>query len=345
MKNNIRWAHHLVGRFSKQNILVVGDLMLDRYVHGSVVRISPEAPVPVVRVTQEQHMPGGAANVARNVGALGGGALLSGIVGQDPPGQELITVLNRCGVGTRNVLALRGVRTTVKTRVLAEHQQVVRVDWEEPLNLSRDQMRLFGNRVGKLVRHVDGVIIEDYSKGAIRQELIDAVLAVAIPRKIPVALDPKDNASLRVNGITVATPNRREAFTLARVPETPPHQDPLKDKPLLTVAEILMEQWRPQFLVITLGPQGLLLVARDRPPLYMPTVAREVFDVSGAGDTFVATILLALAAGAMPDEAAELANCASGVVVGKIGTASCTAAELLNFLNLLVQTGVETVHP
>ncbi|MCA1809474.1 MAG: bifunctional heptose 7-phosphate kinase/heptose 1-phosphate adenyltransferase [Kiritimatiellia bacterium] len=344
MKNRIQWASRLMRRFARRRILVVGDLMLDRYIYGSVNRISPEAPVPVVRVDRERNVPGGAANVARNVQTLGGRAVLGGVLGRDDAGRRLLEVLREADVDTRGVLQTGAWRTTLKTRVLAERQQVVRIDWEDRFALDERSLRRFHRLATSLVAEVDGVILEDYSKGAVDQALVDALLRAARQRGVPIALDPKDNAELRVEGITVATPNRREAFLMARLPERAPEPQPLEDRPLLRVAEILMEQWQPLFLVITLGGQGLLLLDRHRAPRHIPTVAREVFDVSGAGDTVIATLLLALAAGAEHLEAAELANCAAGVVVGKVGTAGCTARELLDFLEILRQTGMDQVR-
>jgi len=192
------------------------------------------------------------------------------------------------------------------------------------------------------VRSMSGVIIADYAKGAIGQDVVDVVLRAARRNGIPVALDPKEHDALKLPGLTVATPNRKEAFALARLPEQPPRANPLKDTPLLRVADILLHKWKPAFLLITLGAQGMLVVSRNCPPRHVATVAREVFDVSGAGDTVIATLLLALSAGADYEAAAELANCAAGVVVGKLGTATCTDRELLDYLDMLTRTGVQT---
>jgi D-beta-D-heptose 7-phosphate kinase/D-beta-D-heptose 1-phosphate adenosyltransferase len=344
MTGKIRWARELVSKFRGRRILVVGDLMLDRYIYGTVSRISPEAPVPVVRVRDEKNMPGGAANVARNIQALGGHALLCGVVGQDRMGQELLAVLARDGVATTGVMQLPGMRTTVKSRIIAERQQVARVDWEDPLIMSPAALRVLCRTAAAAVCRSSGVIIEDYAKGTIRQELVNAVLSAARRAKVPVALDPKQNTGLNVAGITVATPNRKEAFNLAHVPEQAAQPNPLRDEPLIRVAGILMRRWKPLFLAITLGAQGMLLVSRGRAPLHIPTVAREVFDVSGAGDTVIATLLLAMAAGASRLEAAELATCAAGVVVGKPGTAICTSSELMAFYQVLMRSGMDIVR-
>ncbi|MFH0953944.1 MAG: PfkB family carbohydrate kinase [Verrucomicrobiota bacterium] len=325
-------ARKVLAQFAKQRILVVGDLMLDRYVYGMVTRISPEAPVPIVQVTQEKSMPGGASNVAWNIQSLGAHAAVCGVLGPDHSGQELRDLLARGGVGVDGAMDLKGVRTTVKTRIIAERQQVVRVDWEDGFELSGRSLEDLCARAAREVGKATGVIIEDYGKGVIQQPVVDAVLQAAREAGIPSGLDPKENHELNVRGITVATPNRKEAFTIARIEETPAGPNPLEDKGLQRVSEALSKKWSPAMLVITLGAQGILLLAKDAPPKHVPTRAREVFDVSGAGDTVIATCVLALAAGASPVEAAELANYAAGVVVGKIGTATCTQEELLNCL-------------
>lgn len=331
MRNFNDWAPSLVARFRRQKILVVGDMMLDRYLYGAASRLSPEAPVPVVRVLEEKNMPGGAANVARNASALGARVHIRGLVGRDDDGQMLLQALADEGVCTRGVLRARKMRTSVKTRVLAERQQVVRVDWEARPCLNERDRRAFCAAVAAAVPCMTGVIIADYAKGAVAQDLVGTIVRAAQRRNLPVALDPKEDDALIVPGLTVVTPNRKEAFALARLSEQPPCAHPLQDAPLLRVADTLLRKWQPAFLVITLGAQGMLLATRGCPPRHVETVAREVFDVSGAGDTVIATLLLALASGADYERAAELANCAAGVVVGKLGTATCNAREILEY--------------
>jgi len=325
-------AKKILGRFSRQRILVVGDLMLDRYIYGGVSRISPEAPVPIIRVTHEKSMPGGASNVAWNVQSLGGRAAVCGVIGKDADGNELKDILRRGGVCDGGAMEVEGIRTIVKTRVIAERQQVVRVDWEDDFDLAGRTADDFCRRLVSEVKKSTGVIIEDYGKGVIRQSVVDTALKTAKASGIPVGLDPKENHELGLGGITVATPNRKEAFTIAGIRESPAHSNPLEDNMLLNVADILMKKWSPALLLITLGPLGILLLTKNAPPKHVPTRAREVFDVSGAGDTVIAACVLALAAGASQFEAAEMANYAAGVVVGKLGTATCTQQELLNYL-------------
>lgn len=325
-------VRHILSQFKRQRILVVGDLMLDRYISGRVSRISPEAPVPVVHVTSERFVPGGASNVAHNVAVLGGQASVAGVIGRDGAGRDLLSVLQARKVRMGGVLRMPGHPTTVKTRIVAERQQVVRVDWERKLDLGGKGLRTFLSRLQGELQKATGVIIEDYGKGLIRQPIVDLVLKVAKRRGIPVGLDPKDTQSLDIRGITLATPNRKEAFLAAGREDPGHHGDPLRDEELLAVGEKLMSLWRPSMLNITLGAGGMLLLERGAPPRHVPTRAREVFDVSGAGDTVIATCLLATAAGASHVEAAEIANIAAGVVVGKLGTATCTQRELLDYL-------------
>ena len=323
-------AKRLIKQFADQRILVVGDLMLDRYIYGAVRRISPEAPVPVVNVTHEKCMPGGASNVAWNIQTLGGRGEVAGVVGKDRDAQSLTALLKQGDVGVAAVFAYDRVRTTVKTRIIAERQQVVRVDWEDPLELEGEALDACCNLIRSQIAKVDGVIIEDYGKGVIRQAVVDTVVEAARERKIPVGYDPKDDHALNVAGVTVATPNRKEAYHAVGMTEPLRDRPPLEDPDLVEVSKRLMEKWGVELLAITLGPQGMFLLEEGSKPVHVPTRAREVFDVSGAGDTVIAVCTLALAAGATHRETVELANYAAGVVVGKLGTAPCTADELLD---------------
>lgn len=311
-----------------RRILVVGDLMLDRYVYGAVERISPEAPVPVVRVTRETLMPGGGGNVAWNLRAMGAEVSVAGFLGRDREGRALAALFRRRGVNADLSPALAGARTTVKTRIVAERQQVVRVDRDAAPRLSARELDRFRRRVAAAAAKSDGVILADYGKGALSQPIADAALDAAQTAGIPIGLDPK-NPALRVPGITVVTPNRKEAFLIAKLADPGSADDPLADAPLLAAAARNLRHWGARQVLVTLGPHGMLIAAPRRAPLHVPTRAREVFDVSGAGDTVIAVCVLALAAGADFVEAAEIANYAAGVVVGKMGTATCSPDELL----------------
>lgn len=317
----------LLAGFANVNLLVVGDLMLDRYVFGSVTRISPEAPVPVVHVEREESRPGGASNVALNIGALGGGSAVAGVIGADAAGDDLMRTLVDAGIRMDGVVQAPSVQTTVKTRVVAERQQVVRVDREMPAGRFGTGVETLCQRLPALVAAADAVVIEDYGKGVVCQRVVDTVLAAAQTAGVRVGFDPKDNHLLQLPWLTLATPNYREACLAAGLSEAP-LDDPAGSETLREAGRLLSTRWGTELLLITLGSHGMYLLPRSGEELVLPTVAREVFDVSGAGDTVIATALTALAAGATHAEAAELANHAAGVVVGKLGTAVCTRAEL-----------------
>jgi len=293
-----------------------------------VSRISPEAPVPVVEVTSESYYPGGAANVARNVREFGAEVQVAGIAGADAPGARLLELLDAAGIDTTGVLRDLSFSTTVKTRIIARHQQVTRVDRERPATLSAAQTEFILAPVERAIGAVDAVIVADYGKGFLTQPLADRIGRKARAAGKILAVDPHPHTSLVWHDATVIKPNRREAFLEAGIPPSPPVDPPLEDQPLLEAARRLQALWRPASLLITLGAQGMLLLEDDAPPRHLPAQAKDVFDVSGAGDTAISVLALALAAGATPGEAAELANHASAIVVGKLGTATVTAAEL-----------------
>ncbi|MDF7826788.1 PfkB family carbohydrate kinase [Pontiellaceae bacterium B12227] len=332
MKITVTRAREILNSASRKRILVVGDLMMDRFVYGSVSRISPEAPVPVVHVSREKSMPGGACNVASNLLALGGKAAMAGIIGTDSVGAELKEHLSSEGVSLHAVRENGDHPTCVKTRIVADRQQVVRVDREEYIQIDEAEMTAFCAVVEQEIEQADGVIIEDYGKGSVQQQVVDTVLAAAGKKSIPVGYDPKDDHILKMEGVSVVTPNRKEAFGSAGVAEGKPCDDPLSDEALLEVGRVLDEKWKALHTLITLGPHGMLLLNQGDEAQHIPTRAREVFDVSGAGDTVIATYVLALACGATYLEAAELSNFAAGVVVGKLGTATCTQQELIAYM-------------
>jgi D-beta-D-heptose 7-phosphate kinase/D-beta-D-heptose 1-phosphate adenosyltransferase len=318
----------ILARFPGQRLLVVGDVMLDQFIWGRVARISPEAPVPVVEVTRESFFPGGAANVARNLRALGAGVTLLGALGTDSAGLQLRALLDEQGVDTTGLLTDPSRPTTLKTRIVAQHQQIVRFDRENTAPLAPDMAaRLLATYAAGLDR-VAAVVFEDYAKGLLTQPLLDKMHRLAQRRGLITAADPNARHPLKFRGLTAITPNRMEAFAAAGQPYTQPAADVLQDAPLLRVSELLLKRWRPANLLITLGEHGMCLFRAGEQPHHIPTVAQEVFDVSGAGDTAIASLVLALAAGAKPIEAAAISNHAAGIVVGKIGTATCTPDEL-----------------
>lgn len=312
------------------NILVVGDVMLDQFIWGRVSRISPEAPVPVVDFERESFMPGGAANVARNLTALGGKACLFGAVGTDSAARQLKTLLRRQRVDCRGLLDLDGRPTTTKTRIVAGQQQITRLDRESRGDLHPTATQRLLRALRPAVRRADAVIIGDYGKGIITQPLVTALSQECRAQGKWLSLDPKPIHPLDLHGLSLLTPNRKEAFELAGLSDTTRNPNPLKDAQLLRVGEILLKKLSPALLLITLGESGMLLCQRGQKPFHIETVAQEVFDVSGAGDTVIASFTLAIVAGASPLEAAMISNHAAGVVVGKVGTATVSPAELLN---------------
>lgn len=313
----------------RRRLLVVGDVMLDQFIWGGVRRISPEAPVPVVEFQRESFMAGGAANVARNLTSLGAVAQLFGVVGEDSAAEHLTEVLRRDGVDCGGLVAVTDRPTGLKTRVIAHHQHVVRIDRERKGPLcARDAERLLKG-IRAALPGADAVLVGDYAKGVVNQELLNALKHECRKSGVWLSVDPKPANGVGLEDFSLVTPNRKEAFELAGMEDGGSVENPLSDAPLLGVAERLLETLKPALLLITLGGQGMLLCRRGDKPIHIPTVAQEVFDVSGAGDTVIACFTLAVAAGASPFEAAVFSNHAAGVVVGKMGTATVTPAELL----------------
>lgn len=329
MKLTLSRASDLLSGFADCDLLVVGDLMLDRYVSGTVERISPEAPVPILHAQHERSVPGGACNVALNIQALGGSSRISGITGSDAEGQRLLDHLNSVGVNTSAVVSTPDIQTVVKTRFVSDRHQLLRVDQEDPAAMEALPQDALLEALKEGMAAADGVILEDYGKGLLQQNIVSHLLTWSQEKSIPSGYDPKDNHELDVKGITFATPNRKETFQVANIADRTPGADPLEDTHLLRASNTLVDLWQPKHLLMTLGPQGMLLNNAGHQNLHLPTRAREVFDVSGAGDTVIATVLLALAAGGDFVEAAELANIAAGLVVAKLGTATTSPAEIL----------------
>jgi D-beta-D-heptose 7-phosphate kinase/D-beta-D-heptose 1-phosphate adenosyltransferase len=318
----------LVGA-SRTRVLVVGDAMLDHFVRGSVARISPEAPVPVLDFEDENFMPGGAANVARNLTALHVPTELLGAVGRDTAARQLKALLSEYRIGCRGLLEAAGRTTSVKTRIVAHKQQIVRIDRETRDGLSPSLTERLLDTMQSMIPRTAAVIVGDYGKGVVTQPLLDEIKSICRRHGVWLSLDPKPVHHLNLSGLSLITPNRKEAFELAGLQDDTRHSKPFADPNLLRVAERLLNEYRPAVLLITLGELGMLLCRHGQKPFHIPTVAQEVFDVSGAGDTVIATFTLAIAAGASPLEAAIISNHAAGIVVGKVGTATVTPDELL----------------
>lgn len=319
----------IVDRFAEKRILVIGDLMLDEFVWGKVSRISPEAPVPVVNVTAESYYPGGAANVARNVREFTDCVGALGAVGVDAAGERLLRLLETCGIDTAGVRREAAFTTAVKTRIIARNQQVVRVDRERKAFLTEEQLAAVMRHCEAAIGSADGIIVADYGKGFLTQPLADFIGRTAQKHDKVLTVDPHPHTSLVWTGATAVKPNRLEAFLAAGLPVSEPVEPAFADEALLEAGRLLMQRWQPGSLLVTLGEQGMLLFQPDAAPYHTPTCAKEVFDVSGAGDTAIGVLTLGLCAGATPVEAAELANHASGIVVGKLGTATTNRMELV----------------
>ncbi len=313
----------------RARILVVGDVMLDQFIWGNVSRISPEAPVPVVEFKSESFMPGGAANVARNLSALGVKPELFAIVGRDESADRVRELLRDQKVACTGLLTHPTRPTSIKTRIVAHQQQVVRVDRESRGHLDTKATNQLLASIKSRLKGADAVIVGDYGKGVVTQPLLDGLKKLCRERGVWLSFDPKPVHQLKLSGLSLITPNRKEAFELSGLPDETREADPLRDLNLTRTAGRILNDLSPALLLITLGELGMLLCRRGAKPVHIPTVAQEVFDVSGAGDTVIASFTLAVAAGASPLEAAILSNHAAGVVVGKVGTAVVAPDELL----------------
>jgi rfaE bifunctional protein kinase chain/domain len=317
-----------ISALRKQRAVVIGDVMLDHYIWGDTQRISPEAPVPVVNVMRESHTAGGAANVALNLAALGVSTALCGTYGNDTAGFRLAGLLADKGVALSPEYASADRQTIAKTRVIVQRQQLCRIDVEDaPGKYSFEA----GRPLAEVLRTVEAanvVILSDYAKGVLDQPLVDAVCAQAQQKGCVIAWDPKPKNPLVPPGLTVLTPNRDESLQLARLPELLPGEP----FPAEAVGRAIFERYQPTFLVVTLGAGGMMLYESPQKRRHLPTMAREVFDVSGAGDTVVSVLAAGLGAGWDLVEAAAVANAAAGIVVAKLGTATVSPEELAHAL-------------
>jgi rfaE bifunctional protein kinase chain/domain len=320
----------IVDGFPKVRILVVGDIMMDRSVSGKVSRISPEAPVPVVIVEKEDFNLGGAANVAHNIRSLGGVVSLCGVLGQDENGEKLYKKIVENEIQTQGIFFEPGRQTTIKTRIIAHHphhQQLVRVDRETTdhpkVSTSRGLLGFLTERIDDF----DGVVISDYGKGLLTRKLIETIIRRARKSEKVIMVDPKVENFFFYKGATVITPNTQEASEASRTPYT-------DQSSVEKMGRKLLKRLRCDALVITQGEKGMTIFERHQKPYRVPTLAREVYDVTGAGDTVIGTMALALGTGPRVSvkDAASLANCAAGIVVGKVGTAIVSKVELLKVI-------------
>ncbi len=312
----------IIARFTDLRIMVIGDLILDEFIWGTVSRISPEAPVPVVWAQRESFMPGGACNVANNITSLGGKTYPVGLIGDDARGSILRTELESKAIDTSGILVDTSRKTTVKTRVVAHHQQVVRIDKEDVVPVKGALLAEMLRRIKDRMQGIDAVILEDYGKGVVTPQLLKEVIPLARRLKRIVAVDPKQQNFPYYKRVSLITPNISEAQKASGI-------EIKDDASLFRAGERIMRKLECKILLVTLGESGMCVFRKGSRPRLIPTVAQEVFDVSGAGDTVIAAYTLALAAGADPIRAAHVANCAAGIVVGKVGTATVMPEELI----------------
>jgi len=328
----------IINKFNTARVLVIGDLILDEYIWGKVERISPEAPVPVVWANKRTHVPGGAANVAHNIRSFGAEVYLAGVIGRDPNARLLLAELKKNKINTQGIFIEPDRYTTVKTRIIAGHQQVVRVDWEHTEPILRATTRKVFDFIKNNIADFDAIIIEDYGKGVINAQLLEGVILLAQAHKKIVTVDPKEDHFQYYRQVTAITPNRKELENAVRNLKIKDKKNKLKldtdklftDKDIDAAGRQVLEYLGLEALLVTLGEQGMKLFEKKGSLTHIPTVAQEVFDVSGAGDTVISTFTLGLCSGASRLEAAHIANYAAGIVVGKIGTATTTREELLD---------------
>ncbi len=301
----------ILNSFKGKNILVIGDIMLDKYIWGKVERISPEAPVQIVNVEKEDYLPGGAANVANNISALNGNAFMVGIVGKDNEANILLEELKKRNINTNGIFTDNSKPTTQKVRILGQKQQLLRMDYEKRDYLNKEMENNILNFIKEKISKIDAIIISDYAKGVITKNLIDQIKSIANSKIIVV--DPKPKHKDFYKDVSLVTPNLKET------------------KEMVEKEEDLVKELNTTIL-ITKGEKGMSLYEKDGNITNIPTKAKEVYDVSGAGDTVVATLVLALSSNATPKQAANLANHAAGITVGKVGTSTVSIREIKNSL-------------
>lgn len=311
----------LLDRFAGQTVAVIGDVMLDRYWWGGAARLSPEAPVPVIRMERITELPGGAANVAANVAGLGGVPRLVGLVGDDDTGRALRQALKVAGVSADDLVISPRRPTTVKTRIIASHQHVVRVDEEQTGPASEDEADALLERVRPLLESAHVVVLSDYAKGALAPGVARDLIEAARKRALPVLVDPKGEDYTRYDGATLLAPNRLEAATAARVPVDRPETVPAAGRRLLDGLDV-------GSIIVTQGEEGMTVFRRGKDAVHLPTRTRVVYDVTGAGDSVMAALALALSAGVDVLTAAALANVVGGLAVERVGTTIVTAEAL-----------------
>jgi rfaE bifunctional protein kinase chain/domain len=326
-------GHHYDGKilkkyidgFSQAKIFVIGDIILDEYVWGDVSRISPEAPVPVVAVTQETKMLGGAANVIHNLATLGASPVLCGVIGEDRAGHEIISKIKDMGLKTDGIVPERDRPTSVKTRVVAQNQQVVRFDRERRSDISPESLGRILDIIKKNLDTIDGIVVSDYGKGVISSDLMKGLREMVRDDSVIIAVDPKTGNFEYYHEVDVITPNHHEAGNFC-------HIDIVDNDSLMRAGRRMLGELNCRSVLITQGRDGMTLFEKEGKITHIPTVAKQVFDVTGAGDTVISTFSLGLASGLDLKSSAILSNFAAGIVVGEVGTSTVTAEELKRIL-------------
>ena len=313
-----------IDRFSEAKVLVIGDIILDEYVWGDVSRISPEAPVPVVEVKRDTKMLGGAANVIHNIATLGARPTLCGVVGQDLTGKAIINELNNMGLTSDGIVLEQGRPTSIKTRVVARNQQVVRFDRETRTDIRPESIENLLTFIGENLDRLDAIVVADYGKGVISASLMKGLrklIQSAAGESVKIAVDPKTGNFEYYHGVDVITPNHHEAGAFCRF-------EIVDEETLMRAGKQMLKELNCRSVLITQGKDGMTLFENGGEVIHIPTVAKNVFDVTGAGDTVISTFSLALASGLDLKSAAVLSNYAAGIVVGEVGTSTVSAEEL-----------------
>ena len=323
---NVNELTEYIGRFPETNILVIGDIILDEYIWGDVSRISPEAPVPVVAVKEETKMLGGAANVINNICSLGGKSVLCGVIGEDETGREVVEKLKSLGQTTNGIISEKGRRTSIKTRVVAHNQQVVRFDKESRKEIGPDSVKRILGFIREVMESLDAVIVADYGKGVISGELLSEIRKLLKKSNIILSVDPKTENFRYYESIDLMTPNHHEAGTFCRV-------EIVNEETLIQAGTQIIQELNCGSVLITQGKDGMTLFEKGGDISHIPTVARQVFDVTGAGDTVISTLCLGLASAMDLKSAALISNFAAGIVVGEVGTSTISSEELIKVLN------------
>ncbi len=325
-KSHPRNFQKLIQSLQGTRILVVGDVMLDEHIWSTVSRISPEAPVPIAQVQSITHVPGGAGNVAANISALGGKPILVGMVGQDGSASKLRSALRKNRIPSVGLIVSGGRVTTLKSRVIAHQQHVVRVDREDKSPIPHHVQTAAISKVRALIPSVSAVILSDYGKGFLTENVAQTIIQLARKKGKKVLVDPKVRNLRKYRGATLITPNQGEAALAANI-------EILNSRDCLRSGRILQKQSHAEGILITQGPDGMTYIPRTGRPLHVPAVERAVFDITGAGDSVIATLALALGSKIPIHEALMLATCAAGVAIGKVGTAPVSRKELLPFIS------------